>query len=82
MFPFLQLFFNLHFIDSDPHYMHQNFCISQNNVQNDPRGCFVLNHDPPSTEYQYNSTDDVLRYIQNPRYINYFTVISHCYVPY
>jgi hypothetical protein len=59
---------------SDLHYMRQDFCETQQDVQNDPRGCFVLNHNMPSSDYQYNSTDDVLRYIQNPRYTPYFSV--------
>lgn len=32
----------------------------------DPRGCFVLNHDTPSTLRPYNTTGDLLRYIQVP----------------
>ena len=60
--------------------MQQNFCQSQQNVHQDPRGCFVLNHDTPSTSYQYNSTDDVLQYIQNPKYKRYFMVKTITYV--
>lgn len=31
----------------DPYYMPQSFCKTQPYAPDDPRGCFVLTHDPP-----------------------------------
>lgn len=51
----------------DPHYMNASFCASQPRVAQDPRGCFVLSHDVPVTSRAYNSTDDVLAFVTDPK---------------
>jgi len=58
----------------DPHFMPLDFCLNQSQLENktDERGCFVLNHDTPINKFQYNTTDNVLEYIVNPKYIKYF----------
>jgi hypothetical protein len=57
----------------DPHYMDHSFCVSQKRLDPaDPRGCFVLNHDDPITSNQYNSTNDVLSLISDPRNAPFF----------
>jgi hypothetical protein len=48
----------------DPFFKDPTFCKSQPRAKpNDPRGCFVLNHDPPVPTQTYNTTDDVLNFI-------------------
>ena len=62
----------------DPNFQGPLFCASQQRVQaKDPRGCFVLNHDTPGllagSRSDYNTTGDVLRFIQDARYRRFFT---------
>lgn len=53
----------------DMHYQPTAFCVSQG-VTN-PDGCFILLHDTPSTTVRYNTSNDVLDYIQaHPKFFN------------
>lgn len=64
------------FVQVDPHYQTPEQCAklapyadeaSQQEMK-DSRGCFVLNHDNPDTLRAYNTTGDILRYIEAHRF--------------
>eukprot|EP00966_Prymnesium_polylepis_P305723 7064699-Prymnesium_polylepis.1 len=63
----------------DPNFQGTLFCALQQRVahKGDARGCFVLNHDTPGLlsgfRSGYNTTDDVLSFIEDVRYRSYFT---------
>ena len=54
-------------IKIDPSYENAAFCAGMVNANHsEPRGCFLLNHDPPTTQRDnYNTTDEVLALLQN-----------------
>jgi hypothetical protein len=56
----------------DPYYMPESFCKTQKNAPKDPRGCFVLTHDPPVPREQYNTTDDVFEFLENSNNLHFF----------
>jgi hypothetical protein len=54
--------------------LHAEFCASQSRVPSgDSRGCLVLSHDTPTTQSQYNSTQDLLLLLQDPSFLPFFT---------
>ena len=62
----------------DPNFLPLRMCRSQQRVRRkaDPRGCLVLNHDTPTVNNSrddYNTTDDVLTFLQDARFRSYFT---------
>lgn len=65
----------------DPHFMPPEFCASQSRVPHgDSRGCFVLSHDTPSAQAQYNSTQDVALMLQDPTFLPFFTQDQRVYI--
>ena len=59
----------------DPNLLQASACAKQQRVKQDPRGCLVLNHDNPSpfnSRYDYNTTDDVLKFLEDPLNRRYF----------
>eukprot|EP00026_Physarum_polycephalum_P004407 Phypoly_transcript_04426.p1 GENE.Phypoly_transcript_04426~~Phypoly_transcript_04426.p1 ORF type:complete len:695 (+),score=81.70 Phypoly_transcript_04426:80-2164(+) len=56
----------------DPHFMDSSFCASQPQAPQSPEGCFVLSHDMPVTERQYNTTYSILNFISDPQYAAYY----------
>eukprot|EP00466_Bigelowiella_natans_P018067 jgi/Bigna1/77006/fgenesh1_pg.45_\ len=63
----------------DPNFRSPLFCATQKNFRNksDNRGCFILNHDNPNPllmkmRNDYNTTEDVLEFIANPKYARHF----------
>jgi hypothetical protein len=38
-----------------------------------PQGCFVLNHDMPTPSRNYNTTEDLLTFLVDPRYQPFFS---------
>jgi len=66
----------------DPHYMYPDDC-RKANIDGD-NGCFMLNHDDPlPTLNTYNSTNDLLNYLQSDDFIklsgNEYTTIALCF---
>jgi hypothetical protein len=65
----------------DMHYKESTFCESQG--ISDPDGCFILLHDSPSMDVRYNTSIDVINYIQSHQRYFYnpeFTVyIALCF---
>eukprot|EP01083_Nonionella_stella_P081694 225208_1 len=57
-------------IKIDAHFIvDSTFCFNQKQVvSNASNGCFLLSHDPPQPPRQYNSTDNVLQFIQQNTY--------------
>eukprot|EP01136_Pigoraptor_vietnamica_P022602 Opistho-1_new@73931 len=57
------------FFKIDGHYANPSFCASQHSLAArgiDPRGCFVLVHDPPVPHQQYFNSYDVLEFLSDP----------------
>jgi hypothetical protein len=59
----------------DPAWVPPEGCATQHGVANasDPRGCFLLSHDNPlPSERQYNTTEDLVRLVQQPELRPFF----------
>jgi hypothetical protein len=61
-------------IKIDPYYQPASFCTSQPRSSQDPRGCFVLIHNPPSRDVSYFTLDDVLQFLSSSEYQSYLSV--------
>eukprot|EP00055_Hartaetosiga_balthica_P012086 m.57588 g.57588 ORF g.57588 m.57588 type:complete len:724 (-) comp7831_c0_seq1:1712-3883(-) len=57
----------------DPHWMSPQFCESQANVKDADSGCFVLNHDTPSSLRNYNTTEEIVNLMTEKRFLWYFS---------
>jgi hypothetical protein len=65
------------YLKIDAHFLHPAFCATQSRVADWSMGCFVLTHDLPLSiagRAPYNTTEDVLNFIIDPSYRNYFSV--------
>ena len=50
------------------------FCRSQAKYNGDPRGCFVLTHNDPVPQRQYNGTADIIDLLLDPAFLAYTNV--------